>query len=382
MKLTFQHIISENIKENSKLENAIFKFLKRKEVWHYDGEDDYDENRDKSNTEVANEVVSVFGLDEWDALFFTFKWLVKHGHDPIESGGSDREIQYWVKNEDDGYQFLQDTGWWDKFFRPYEFSDIVEKGKGKNKQKFLQADSYYDFKPLFDQDWLSDVVLGEDYEEIFGWYDHPLSEIWDNVNDKGLQAIIEALPSYAPKDGVIWVPESFEEITDDGDDRLLIDQTFINFIKDGNTSSLLYDLIEESGDFDALKHDMINYYNIAYNDAAHSEIFDNAMSELESFFGEKPKWVTVPGPDENTVLHKVEIPIKQEDYDDLYRKWLDYFSDFPEHSYSEYIDSWGEVLDNDGGKLQLPDTQYFYPDHNVVDDYFNDALQQNLYGSN
>ncbi len=42
MKLTFQHIISENIKENSKLENAIFKFLKRREVWHYEGRDDYD----------------------------------------------------------------------------------------------------------------------------------------------------------------------------------------------------------------------------------------------------------------------------------------------------------------------------------------------------
>ena len=87
MKLTFKNIISENIRENSKLENAVFKFLKRKEVWHYDGEDDYDENRDKSNTEVANEVASVFGLDEWDAMFFTFKWLVKHGHDPIEEWG-------------------------------------------------------------------------------------------------------------------------------------------------------------------------------------------------------------------------------------------------------------------------------------------------------
>ena len=382
MKLTFQHIISENIKENSKLENVIFKFLKRREVWHYKGGDEYDDDREKSNSEVAQDVAAVFGLDEWDAMFFTFKWLVKHGHDPLDTGGSDREIQYWVKNEDDGYQFLQDTGWWDKFFRPYEFSDIVEKGKGKNKQKFLHADSYYDFKPLFDQDWLSDVILGDDYEEIFGWYNYPLSEIWDNVNDKGLESIIEALPSYAPKDGVIWVPESFEEITDDGDDRLLIDQTFINFIKDGNASSLLYDLIEESGDFAALKHDMINYYNIAYNDAAHSEIFNKAMSELESFFGEKPKWVTVPGPDKDTVLNMVEIPIKEEDYDDLYRKWLDDFSDFPEHSYSEYIDSWAEVLDNDGGKLQLPDTQYFYPDHEVVDDYFNDALQQNLFGGN
>ena len=382
MKLTFQHIITENIKENSKLENAIFKFLKRKEVWHYEGRDEYDENRDKSNTEVANEVASVFGLDEWDANFFTFKYLVKKGDDPIDTGGSDREIQYWVKNEDDGYQFLKDTGWWDKFFDPYEFADIVEKGKGKNKQKFLQADSYYDFKPLFDQDWLSDVILGEDYEEIFGWYDYPLSEIWNNVDDKGLQAIIEALPSYAPKDREIYVPESFEEITEDGDDRVPMDKRFINFIKDGNTYSLLYDLIDYSDDFSELKADIINSYNVAYNDAAHSEIFDKAMSELESFFGEKPKWVTVAGPDKNTILNKVEIPIKQEDYDDLYRKWLDYFSDFPEHSYSEYIDSWAEVLDNDGDKLQLPDTQYFYPDHKVVEEYFNDALQNNLYGSN
>ena len=69
-------------------------------------------------------------------------------------------------------------------------------------------------------------------------------------------------------------------------------------------------------------------------------------------------------------------------YFSSWNHWKNNFSDFPEHSYSEYIDSWGEVLDNDGGKLQLPDTQYFYPDHDVVDDYFNDALQQNLFGGN
>ena len=41
MKLTFKNIITENIRENPKLENAVFKFLKRKEVWHYpDAEDD------------------------------------------------------------------------------------------------------------------------------------------------------------------------------------------------------------------------------------------------------------------------------------------------------------------------------------------------------
>jgi hypothetical protein len=351
-------------------------------VWQYDGKYGDDPNWYKSNTEVANEVAEVFGLDEWDAMFFTFKWLVEQGYDQLDSAGGDREIQYWVKNEDDGYQFLQDTGWWDKFFRPYEFSDIVEKGKGKNKQKFIHADSYHDFKPLFDHDWLSDIVLDDGYEEIFGWYNYPLEEIWDSVDDKGLQAIIEALPSYAPKDREIYVPESFEEITDDGDDRVPMDKRFINFIKDGDTSSLLYDLIEESGDFDALKHDMINYYNIAYNDAAHSEIFNKAMSELESFFGEKPKWVTVAGPDKDTVLNMVEIPIKEEDYNDLYRKWMKNFSDFPEHSYSEYIDSWAEVLDNDGDKLQLPYMDHYYPDHNMVNDYFNDSLQNNLYGSN
>ncbi len=382
MKLTFKNIITENIKENSKLENAIFKFLKRKEVWHHEGRDDYDDDREKSNSEVAGEVASVFGLDDWDAMFFTFKWLVKHGQDPLDDGGSDREIQNWIKATDDGYQFLQDTGWWDKFFDPYHFSDIVEKGKGKNKQKFIHADSYHDFKPLFDHDWLSDIVLDDGYEEIFGWHNYPLEEIWDSVDDTGLQAIIEALPSYTPKDREIYVPESFEEITDDGDDRVPMDKRFINFIKDGDTSSLLYDLIEESGDFDALKHDMINYYNIAYNDAAHSEIFNKAMSELESFFGEKPKWVTVAGPDKDTVLNMVEIPIKEEDYNDLYRKWLDNFSDFPEHSYSEYIDSWAEVLDNDGDKLQLPYMDHYYPDHNMVNDYFNDSLQNNLYGSN
>ena len=106
MKLTFKNIITENVREKSKIENAIFKFLERREVWHHSGGDRI-ERGGKSNTEVANEVAAVFGLDEWDANFFTFKWLVKHGHDPIENGGEDREIQYWVKNTDDGYQFFK-----------------------------------------------------------------------------------------------------------------------------------------------------------------------------------------------------------------------------------------------------------------------------------
>ena len=148
------------------------------------------------------------------------------------------------------------------------------------------------------------IILGEDYEEIFGWHELSIGVRYGiTLMTKGLQAIIEALPSYAPKDREIYVPESFEEITEDGDDRVPMDKRFINFIKDGDTSSLLYDLINESGDFSELEGDMINFYNIAYNDAAHSEIFDRAMSELESFFGAKPKWVTVPGPDEDTVLN-------------------------------------------------------------------------------
>jgi len=382
MKLTFKNIITENIRENPRIENAIFKFLKRREVWHYAGGDEYEDETRKENTEVAAEVGEVFGLDQWDAKFFTFKWLVEQGYDQLDSAGGDREIQYWVKSTDDGYKFLKDTGWWDKYFLPYEFNDIVEKGKGKNKQKFIQADSYYDFKPLFDNDWLSDIILGEDYEEIFGWYSYPLSEIWDSVDDKGLQAIIEALPSYAPKDREIYVPESFEEITEDEDDRVPMDKRFINFIKDGDTSSLLYDLINESGDFSELEGDMINFYNIAYNDAAHSELFDGAMSELEGLFGDKPKWEKVSGPDENTVRNMVEIPIKQEDYDNLYKEWLNNFADFPEHSYSEYIDSWAEVLDNSGDKLKFPYMDHYYPDHYKVNNYFNDSLRDNLYGRN
>ena len=149
MKLTFKNIITEDIRENSRIENAIFKFLDREyETLIVDN---------RTEMQIAEEVEKIFGMNEWDAIFFTFKWLVKNNYDPIQEGG-DREIQYWVENDDDTYQFLIDTGWWDKFFRPYEFRDIVEKGKGKNKQKFIQADSYYDFKPLFDNEWLSDAI--------------------------------------------------------------------------------------------------------------------------------------------------------------------------------------------------------------------------------
>jgi hypothetical protein len=106
------------------------------------------------------------------------------------------------------------------------------------------------------------------------------------------------------------------------------------------------------------------------------------MEELERFFGGTPKWVQVPGSDKNNELNMLEIPIKQEDYDDLYKEWMNTFSDFPEHSYSGYIYSWGEVLSESGDELRFPDLDYFYPNHNIVGDYFNDSLRDNLYGGN
>lgn len=373
MKLTFKNIITEDIRKSPKLENAIFKFLKRKDVWRGRTEDE-----DKSSLQASDDVEKTFGLDEWDAKFFTFKWLVNNGYDTLDSDG---EIDYWVKSTDDKYQFLKDTGWWGKFYKPYKFIDVVEKGEGN--QKFILVDSYYEFKPLFDNEWISDAIFGDDYVEIFGWYNYPLEEMWDSLDDKGLQSIIEVLPSYTSEDDLFHnAPESFLDVVDPDTGSIPMDRRTINFIKDGDTSSLLYDLINELDEFDELKSDMVNLYNGAYNDAAHSELFKGAMSELESFFGGNPKWVQVPGPDKNNELNMLEIPIKQEDYDNLYKEWLDTFSDFPEHSYSEYIESWGEVLRESGDELRFPDLQYFYPDHNIVNDYFNDSLRDNLYGGN
>jgi len=376
MKLTFKNIITEDIRKSPKLENAIFKFLKRKDVWR--GRTEYE---DKSSLQASDDVEKTFGLDEWDAKFFTFKWLVNNGYDSIVSG--DDEIEYWVKSTDDKYQFLKDTGWWGKFYQPYNFIDVVEKGKGEDSQKFILVDSYYEFKPLFDNEWISDAVFGDDFVEIFGWNNYPLEEVWDSVDDKGLQSILDVLPSYTSEDNLFHnTPESFLDVVDPDTGSIPMDRITINFIKDGDTSSLLYDLINESDEFDELKGDMVNLYNRAYNDAAHSELFGVAMEELERFFGGTPKWVQVPGSDKNNELNMLEIPIKQEDYDNLYKEWMDTFSDFPEHSYSGYIYSWGEVLRESGDELRFPDLDYFYPDHNIVVDYFNDTLRDNLYGGN
>ena len=376
MKLTFKNIITEDIRKSPKLENAIFKFLKRKDVWR--GRTEYE---DKSSLQASDDVEKTFGLDEWDAKFFTFKWLVNNGYDSIVSG--DDEIEYWVKSTDDKYQFLKDTGWWGKFYQPYNFIDVIEKGKGEDSQKFIFVDSYYEFKPLFDNEWISDAVFGDDDVEIFGWANYPLEEVWDSVDDKGLQSILDVLPSYTSEDNLFHnTPESFLDVVDPDTGSIPMDRRTINFIKDGDTSSLLYDLINESDEFDELKGDMVNLYNRAYNDAAHSELFGVAMEELERFFGGTPKWVQVPGSDKNNELNMLEIPIKQEDYDNLYKEWMDTFSDFPEHSYSGYIYSWGEVLSESGDELRFPDLDYFYPNHNIVGDYFNDSLRDNLYGGN
>ncbi len=374
MKLTLQNIISEDIRDNSKIENAVYKTLssiiKNK---NYE-EDDRSYVKWKG---IADTISEIMGITYWDVIFFMFKWAMSKGMDPFEE--FDMELDT-VSSQGESVDFLERIGWWEKNFdilKMANFHDIIINKKGKIT---LYVDNWEEFAELFEEEQTFERALSEDYEEFFsGWNEH-FSTIWEDVDDKNIPRILEALPSYTDKLAPYGVPEVLDEFADEETGVVDVTPRLLSFIKDNDTNNILEELIEENGALSDLKHDIKNAYNVAYNDAAQSELFNIAKTELEELFGGKIDWVKRKGPDD-TVYNDLAVTISEENLTENLKKYIDYYSEFPRTNYSSYIGMLTDILNENNDLLGGIDLNYWYPDSGKAQEYFNDALPEYLYMS-
>ena len=375
MKLTFQNIISEDIRDNSKIENAVYKTLasiiKNK---NYE-EDDRSYVKWKG---IADSIVEIMGITYWDVIYFMFKWAMEKGIDPFEQ--FDMELDT-VTSAGESVDFLERIGWWDKNFdirKMADFNDLIINKKGKIT---LSVDNWEGFADLFDDEQAFGRALSEDYEEFFSGWDEQFSTIWEDVDDKNIPHILEALPSYTDKLTPYGVPEVLDEFADGETGVVDVTPRLISFIKDNDTNNILEELIEENGALGDLKHDIKNAYDVAYNDAAQSELFNIAKTELEELFGGKIDWVKRKGSD-GTVYNDLSVTISEENLTENLKKYIDYYSEFPRTNYSSYIDMLTDILNENNDSLgRRIDFNYWYPDSIKAQEYFNDALPEYLYMS-
>lgn len=373
MKLTFKHIISEDIRDNSKIEGAIYKVLEKL----------YKRDRNSGDrpyvlwNSIGEEIASIFGMDYFDVIFFMFKWAIAKKMDPFEEFGMELDS---VASREEGVDFLKRTGWWDKYFdlkQMGNFHDIRIDKKGKIT---LYADVWEEFADLFEEDQTYGRALSEDYEDLFDSWSESFSTIWEDIDDKNILGILESLSSHADELDPYGIPEVLDEFADEETGVVPITRRLLNFIKDNNTSEILEELIEENSALSDLKHDIKSAYNISYNDAAQSELFNSAKEELEELFGGKIDWCKRPGPDD-TVFTDLCVTISEEKLTEWIERHIDIYSEFPVTNYGTLLGMIRDILNEDSNLLGSIDLNYWYPDSGKAQEYFNDALPEYLYMS-
>lgn len=375
MKLSLNNIIVENIRENNKLENAVFNLLKKQikiEKYNNEGYVRWDA--------VIRDIQNVFSLSKEDVLFFIFKWVIKKNFEPFEYLNKELED---VISYDGAVEFLIGTGWWDKFFTLDDFGDFNEIVFEKDGNINLYVDGWVDFIDLFENPSLMEEILSEDYSELFDAWDEYFDNIWDDINDENITNILESLSSYSNELNANQLPEALEEYDNRGDinssELISITPELINTIINNDTSQILKELIDDNSELDDLKHDIKNAYNVSYNDAAQSELFNKAKESLEELFGGKIDWCERPVGD--GVVTDLCVTISKELFVNHIKEYINYYRKFPREEYFHYINMLSDVLVSLDEELKTVDLDYWYPDSDKTEKYFNEILSDYLYMS-
>ena len=354
MKLTFKNIISESAKQNPKIREAVFKFL--------------DSNSGIDDIPDMDDMKEVFGFDYSDANFLFFEWMVSNDKNPIDI----ESLSSWIYIDYDPVSFLQDTGWWDKFYvepHYHSYDDIIDK-------KYLVLNSWEEFAVLFSNKDLAERVFGEDNVDFWGYYDYDLHEIWEWIDEKSINHLLDVLIKNYKQNMIPYdeVPDEFDHLLDKKTKNLIINNKVIKFIKDGDSSDLLFKLINATDLFD-ITSELTNSYHWAYEAATEDELFSNGKSEISELFNSEPKFEEKQIGDKKRWIVVVDV---SSIYDEIIEKYIDITTSFPTDDHSDFIYVIADVLENNGDQLNLGNLDYFYPNHNAVAKNFNYNIIENI----
>ena len=350
------------LKEAEKKESIYQRFLRHKIVPYIMERIEYysTENEDIYGYSVLNLIEDIedgFGMSYDLASFAVFTYLVREDINPLEYW----HLPDWLYKIDQPMEFLKHSGFYDKYMTDVDFNDIEKTEDGR---VIFYVDNWEEFADLFDEPDAVRGILGEDWFQMYDYYDYPMTDITGPLSDENIKYVIDyIIENYNGKSiGDLSHRNEFEELLNE-DGELIVDERLKTIILDGYNLGILID--ESDLSHEDIAHELTSAYNSSYNSAAEGELWEEAKNEIEDFLGSKGKW----GKDDMLVF----------DITDTYQNIIDDYvlesHEAPE-DYS-FISLLYDYVRNyyHAGKLNIGDLQYFYPSSEAIERDFNDNLR-------
>lgn len=412
MKLTFKHIIKENIEDSPKIENLLFRLFNREffKIWRDEDDDSFKTGfRFDNIADVLTYFGEMVGLDYDVVLYFFIKWTLDPKSNWNHEVGGDVfgefQIDEFIRWREYSpiYDILKKVGWFNKKFNTGEINYNDKKPiklnyydnmsfndtEGLYPNMVLSIDGWDDFAELFYDRDLAEEAFSEEHSDFFSYYDTPMDEIISDMTGKAMDKVIESIPAYTDKimvggQGVedLYEMGMPEEVLGDDGDFLDINPTFINTLRtqiknnevDGED---VLEFLLSHNELGELERDMRSAYHSTINDVVENDVRDRAIEEITELFGSKPEWVenTKSG---DSAKYNLKVPISTELIDKVLQHYIDTEGAFPEEQESYFIDVVKTLLDEESGLLELPNLDYYYPDTTKAKEWFEESLDNYL----
>lgn len=321
-------------------------------------EDYSTENEDIYGYSVVNLIEDIeeeFGMSYDLASFAVFTYLVREDIDPLEHW----YLPDWLYRVDQPMEYLKHSGFYDEYITEGNFDDIEKTEDGR---VIFSVDNWEEFADLFDEADAVRSILGEDWFEMYDYYDYPITDVVSNLSDENVKYVIETIIEKYEGESIYGLEhrEEFEDLLNENGDLVIDDR-----LKTITDSYNLGILLSESELIDSdIADELVRAYNSAYNSATESELWEEAKNEIEDFLGSKGSW----GKDEMLVF----------DITDTYQNIIDDYV-YESHEVPEefsFISLLYDYLRNyyHAGKLKISDLQYFYPSSDAIERDFNDNV--------
>jgi len=228
---------------------------------------------------------------------------------------------------------------------------------------------------------VAEAVLGED-NDMFDRWGNTTDDIYTDVVEELNPENIELLKKYMLDVLTNWkievddgTPDLFNNYSEDGI-FYLTPENVGDVI--GDKESFMY--LIDTGYLDDLESDLANVHSNAYNSAYETEVYNDVISELGTFFDmESAKWEAAP-PFEGSqkLIEFYKIKFNPNEVANSIKK---YVADRNNWGYSDnnlnYVSTWVNMMNTfmDNGDepwldFRIPD----YPDFRLVDKYINEFL--------
>ena len=313
-------------------------------------------------SEIIDEMVENYGIPYTLGAFTLLYYLIEDDVDPHEI----MTLGDFTYRSNDVMGLLKSSGYYDEYVLNRDsFRDIKKTEDGRI---LFSVDHWVDFAPLFRNEGVAEQVLSEDWFELYGYYDHPITEVVDALSDENVKYVIEAIIEKHEGESISGLEhrEEFEDLlNEDGD--LVIDDRLKTITDSYNLGILLSE--SELVDSD-ISSDLTNAYSNAYNSAAEGELWEEAKDKIEGYLGSEGKWT---GEKSNTLTFDVT-----DKYDELIDEYIEYDGDNPLDEYFSFIGMLEDIFKNHFSSSDMltfrSNLDYFYPNSDNVERDFNDNI--------